>query len=145
MGFEELLARHGKPAFMEKAIPDLPPARRFSAVSIDCTTCGAASGTACGRTFCHERMMAVLQLARDGELEEMPEAEVTETDDQDDVADCQLCGRERNSRGSPLACSDGHQCKRRLTNGTRCRRVRMPADRYCRSHRITPHTPERWN
>jgi hypothetical protein len=97
MSLEEITARHGRPGFMKRAFPPLPPARRFTALDVTCPACGVSSGTACpAPRVCPERFDLALDLMRRGDL---PERVVA--DQVADAAECELCGVERTQRGRP--------------------------------------------
>jgi hypothetical protein len=118
-------------AFMESAIPALPPAARFTATSIPCPACEARAEEPCsGPRICSERLGEALELMRRGELAPAPES--TPVGLADDSPDgCTACTT-FNLR--TLGC-DEHRCAAMVQGRGGCRTARTAGSRYCYIHR----------
>lgn len=140
MSLEEVVARQGRPyGFMEPAVPELPVARRYTAVDVLCASCGAEIGVLCqGSRVCQMRVNEALELVRSGQLAEAPEPVKTA-----DSTGCDDCGKERTQRGRPVACSPAHRCQRILTTRKRCAVAVEAGSRWCLGH--TQPKQRRWN
>jgi hypothetical protein len=108
--------------------PSAVPAARFTATSIECTSCRALAGESCtGPRVCPERVSQAVDMMRRGELPEAPER--AEGGAQAACPDCQAS----TFNGRLRACSDAHRC-RATRRGGQCRSATLPGLSRCDMH-----------